>query len=801
MTDAPLPHETRDPLRTWIGPAALIVLSAWAFLPLDGIPTFDSAKLVVVLGAATVLLALAAARPGGAARDTSWGDPLLLGSGVLAIAVLLAALAAGERGTLEGPLLAVAAIAAAWITARTPNAADTAHAVLRATAVAALGAGLYGCLQRVGLDVTPWAAERVPVATFGNPSFAAEYQAMALPLALALAWRPQHRLDRPLGIAASLAALAHLGLARSRIDLLAAGVAVFTLIVLRMEAQGPRKLARGLFAAGAVGIIAVALLFVRIASGAGPAWLGRSDTVRIRALVWDGTLDVLGSLMAWLPVGATFADLYPAHRSSEEFMLSLGRDVVTPHSDVLGFALTLGIIGSVFALGVVLVLGGRLLRERGRDAVADALLASLLALGVSALASSPLTHGATATLAGVVAGAALALRPALRPAGRAWISLPARPAAAVGAALLLFAFVPALTRLRADSFHALGRAALAKGEVPLALRSLDAAAQIHEGAFTVRRELGALLLNTGKPAAAARALRDAQRLRPGDPACTADLARALMASGDLDGGRTLLDAALEACAWHPELLSARAQLALVEGRGDDAERDLSTAAEMLGHDARMAALLAEARLAARPGAEHEQALAALRTLVEQDDLSEATRAVPRMLRQDESLLAPLAAMARRLVATQPEGAAALVAAALDHPGARVDVGFLTEAASVLSLAGWTEPGSRIAGRALGLRAQTFLASGQTETALRLAQKAAVRDPDPQHYVTVARALARLDQRTDAIEAVGRAIATGPVDPEALRNDPDLAKLLPDPQLERYLEAAAARLAADSGAER
>ncbi len=779
--------------------AWLLVPVAWAFLPLEGLPGFDALKLVVLLaGAALITLRLAARRDAPRAPD---GDPLLAVPLALAALAACVAVAAGPVGAVDGPLLAVGALAAARLTARgAPEA--TFRALARAASVAAAGAGIYALVQAAGLDPTPWGARREVVATFGNTSFAAEFQAAALPLALALALtRGAGRGDRVLGAAAVALAGTHLVLARSRIDLVAVGVALTVLALAGLEARGRRRLARGLALGAGVAAVALAWAFRAAALGDGAAFLGRSDTVRVRLLVWQACLAMLRGIGAWLPQTHPFTDLFPAFRDREEFVLSLGREVDTPHNTFLALAVPLGLVGLAVAVLCASRLWRRLRRpDAAQPAARGALAACSAALLVSGLASSPLEHGATALLGGLAWGAAIGIEPrepvaALRTPGAR------RAADVVVSAALFAALVGAVATLRGETFLALARGHLARGEHAQALRLLHDAADVDARAFAPRFELGVLLLNAREGRAAADALRAATALRPGSPTAHANLARALLQGGDDAGGRAALARALELCPWHPDARSAAGQLALADGRARDAVADFDEALASAPNDPRLVALLAEARLAARERNAHADALAALDSLFGAGDDAQVRRSTPAMLRRDPEFVWALLHHAEALAPKAPERALTLVVAAGSVPALQSDTGFLAAAARVLRAAGREAEATTFTGRLLGVRAAAALAVGDSAGALRLAKQAVERDPDPEHYLVMARALARQGQRRGAIDAIGSAVATGAVDPHAVRTDPDLGALLPDATLETLLERAAARQAGAAEAPR
>jgi tetratricopeptide (TPR) repeat protein len=771
------------------GPALLLVVVAWAFVPQRHLPDFDSFKTLVLLGGVALLTLVATAR--GRATPSRDRDLLLIVPWVLAFVALGVTFTAGPRGSLEGPLLALGCLGAARLVAAVPDGRAAVLALARGASIAALGAGSYALLQVAGLDPAPWGSRAEPVATFGNTSFAAEFQAAALPLALWLAcFSGRPKLERALGGAAALLAMVHLGLATSRIDLIAATAGLVVLAYRVLDAKGRRGASRAIAVTAACGGLAAAWLFLQAADGAGPGFLGRSDTVAVRAHIWSAFREMALGLPLYLPQGAPFVDLYPAYRPVDEFLLSLGRDVTSPHNDLMALAVPLGLAGLVIALACASRLWRRATAPGPHEGAERAALAACIAaLLVSGLASSPLSHGGTALLGALAWGAVIALRPASRAA-----VVEPRVVHAVAAVLLVALFLPALRTFRSDAFLAEGRQALAAGRADDALKVLDIAAAADPRAHEPRFELGTILHNAGESERAVAALRAAHAVRPGSPATRAGLARALLADGRREEGRELLDASVARFPWHPELLTARAQLALAEDRGAEALADLVAARDLLSHEPRMEVLVAEARLAAEPGfPAHEQALDALKALLAADDRAQVARSVPALIRRDPTFLASLVAMSRRIVREQPEHAAILIASAVESPVARSDPGFLQEGGAVLTRAGWTEAGSRFTGRALGLQARDALARGENETALRLVKKAAPRDPDPEHWLVMARALVRLEQRRAAVDAIGSAIATGRVDPDAVRADPDLGRLLPNERLELLLQRAGERL--------
>ena len=781
-----------------VAAAALLVAVAWAFLPIAGLPSFDVPKLALLVVGAIALTLWAGRRRGTDAAGDLLQDPILALLLLAALVSALVSLADWPRGTLLLPVLAIACVAVARVVARSDDPRAAVRVVARGAAVAAAGAGAYALVQRAGLDPAPWGGRREVVATFGNPSFAAEFQAAALPFAAFLVAAPGlRRGDRVLGAAAALLAAAHLVLARSRIDLLAAGAGLSVAAVVLLHATGRRRAAWVLAGAGGAAAVAAGAAFAMAAAGDGPAWVGRSATLEVRARIWRATTRMIADAPFRI-AAAPFSDLFPAWRSAEEYRISLGRSVETPHNDVLAITASLGIWGLLLALATLVLIARRVLASTpdGQatgtqdDAAGRAALAGVLAaLVVSGLASSPLSHPATALLGAVAAGLVVGLRP--RPAG--WLRLPAR-AMDVGLAATLALAVwpgPVLRTLRSDGFVALARQEVEIGDTARALELLDVAAAVDPQAFEARRELGILFHAAGQPAAGVAALRSAHRLRPGNLETRVSLAYALRSVGRADEAQELIAESLALCPWHPHVRTARASFLLVRGQADAALADPPASAALLPHDPRIAAVAMEARLVLDPSPEtRESALDALETLRAAGDAVGLDRAARAFLLRDPGLLGPLVTRARRLAPTAPDSAAALVLAAAT--GAPQDAGFLEEASTVLRRAGRLEPSAVLLGRSLGIRAREAYEAGDDEQAASLAQKAAAREPRPEHHLVAARALTRLGERKAAGEQVAAALAAGPLDPDDVRRDAVLATLFPDRGLEGVLDRAAKR---------
>ncbi len=781
-------RSSRLPLRrSAVWPAAILVATALAFLPLSNLPSFDTPKLALLLVAAAALSVAVWRRRPAEARDDVLFDPILALPLLMCAVAAVGAVVAWPRGSLVGAATALGCVAVARLVAQSDDPKRAVRTVARGAALAALAAGLYGAAQSAGFDFAPWRGRGEPVSTFGNTSFAAEFQAAALPLSLLLLTTSGKR-DRALGAVAALAGAAHLVLAKSRTDYVAVLAALGAAACLLLHARGRTRAAAGLAVGGVVAATALAFVFVAAAHGDGPSWLGRADTVAVRADVWRPTVRMIAD-RPFHVAGASFIDEFPAWRSPDEFRTSLGRRVETPHDDYLELGVALGAPGLLAAVGVLALLTRRLVAAaRTHASETVALGASIAAVAVSALASSPLSHPATALLLAACAGLVVALAP------QPWrgATLPARRADVALAVALVIAFWPGpgLRSLRSDGFLALARDRIAE-KPARALELFGEACAVDPQAFDARYELGCLLDSVGGAKEAVRTLESARRVRPGDPECLVSLAYALRNAKRRPDADRVLDDAVARCPWHPNVLAARAIFALEDGRTADARADAQRAAAGLPTDPRLTALAAEAALACEATeTTYAGALDALLVLFDRGETEEFGRSARSMLRRDRTLLGPLVTRARRLVPTKPGAAAALVLAAAS--GVKDDAGFLDDASRVLKDTGRAEESKLLLGRSLGVRAGEALARGQDEKALRLAGKALEHDPSSAHYLLSARAAAKLGERDAAVEDIGAAVAAGVVDPDAVRRDPILSGLLPNRRLEDVLDRAARR---------
>ncbi len=373
--------------------------------------TFDAVKAFLLAGGALALAALALPGSGdgrGNRFDLSWSP---------ATAVLAAGAAVYAASGLLGADPWAAARAAALVFAAVAVFAAVENAVfhpvdlgpLLGTATAALGVGAgYGLLQAAGLDVPwPWRhGPPVPVSTHGNPNFAAEWTAAALPLGVLCALRARGGARFAAGLACLLGA-AFLAVARGRAALLlglpaaaAAGGALW------LEAEGGARRQAGRLLGGALVLgLAGSLAFVLLSGGEIPAAFGRSDTVVIRTELARGTARMIADHP--LGVGAgNWEAAHPPYRTEREYVASLFRDPGEAHDEPLQFTAEGGWAVGLAGLALLVLLARAALRgARGEGrAEAAALGASLAATAAVSLASAPLHRPAHLLLAAVAGG-------------------------------------------------------------------------------------------------------------------------------------------------------------------------------------------------------------------------------------------------------------------------------------------------------------------------------------------------------------------------------------------------------------
>ncbi|MEN8149704.1 MAG: O-antigen ligase family protein [Planctomycetota bacterium] len=374
-----------------------------------------------------------------------------------------------------------------------------------------------------------------PSATFGNPSFAAEYAAGALPLALFLWLAGRRRMA--IGMAALSAGI--LLVTASRADLLGAAAGA---VVAAALAFAPRRLRRAPWIFALALIALATLLPTAIRMLPIPA-LGRSDTIEIRDRIRASTIE-MGTDHVATGVGLEgFRAHYPKVRDPEEARLSLRREVTFPHNLPLSIFAEAGVPGLLLLLlfvAVPLYSGIRTSFEKRDDAFAPAATGALVAILVSAQFSAPLRHPGSALLFFTLGALLVARRPrrvVTKIKGRY-----RRTMAAVGLA------VPAIMATVTWSPHLIADARLAHATAA-ALRQADPAGIIETLRSSIRAEPGpgayrllAQLQNLeGETVAALATVDSLLAISPWDEAGRIERARALRSEKKLDKAKKLLD--------------------------------------------------------------------------------------------------------------------------------------------------------------------------------------------------------------------------------------------------------------------
>ncbi len=677
-------------------------------------------------------------------------------------------------------------------------------------AATALGAGLvsaYGLLQRAGVDLPlPWRETHpgLPVSTLGNPNFAAEYVAAAVPAGVLVAIRSAGA-RRGAAVLGLLLGVGLLVAARGRAAVaglvLGGGVAVG--LGLAVGAAGGRRMA-GLAAAAllaAAGLAGAAGVY----GGDGPAeWLGaagRTDTVLVRRDLARGTLAMAAAHP--LGVGAgNWAAAHPPHRTEAEYRASLYRDPGEAHCEPLQWAAEGGWGAAALAAAWAALLAAAAARalRAGRD---RGLVLALGATGAVLLVQSclsPVLHRPPMLLLGALATGGLSFL------GGGTVTTLGTPGgilhrALVGALLAAVALQASLTagegpladaraRLRAAS-------PLPAAEARVALGRLEHALGRDPGSIAARSLAGevALRLADLEPdPAAARALRvrardhfaALRRLRPLDPVTTSNLALATAALDEGAAAEALWREALAVQPFHREGNHALGFHLVRTGRP----------AEGLLH---LEAALAVDPLYAPSAGTRVEALQALGR--EGDALAAASDAVDRFLAATPRRLEEAAETARRAAAAAPLQARMLTGKARRLLGAGDREGALALLPAVAAAArddeevlgaladAWEESGHlpealRCRVDARFASAERFLAGGEGERAASQARLALeipqAAEGQVRTRVRAASVLARAGHREEAIGHLAVAMARGYPDPDGVQRDPAFAALRDDP---------------------
>jgi hypothetical protein len=359
--------------------------------------------------------------------DPQWPDFERARRGLLLVLAGAGLLAVGLRKRPAPALLCVAGLAAwallsmiwardkllalehgAWFCALAavplvlPEGRGARRALITGCAAALLLTSLYGIAQSLGLNwPMHYTVPHQPVSSLGNLNVAAEWTAVAAPLAF---------LASPLlGWPALLAADVYLWANGGRAGLIAFHLALVTLMALRGQHRWRGAVAlAALFAVGAVAGTMIRPGQTRSApSAAAPA--PRGDTIRVRMLTWSRALQLAQDNLV-LGIGAgNFRVEFPRYRDPAEIAESshqhtISTRVTMAHNDPIQIACELGIPGAALLI-LLLVMLGRAARE-GR--LSGPGIAAVLAFGAVATLRSPTWNAAAAAAA--LAAVALNLR-------------------------------------------------------------------------------------------------------------------------------------------------------------------------------------------------------------------------------------------------------------------------------------------------------------------------------------------------------------------------------------------------------
>lgn len=353
--------------------AVVVFLSAaavWRPLP----DPFMAPKITVIVLGAVALLALAGVRGIRGGRLSAPAGPLAWIVAALVVMLLLATLAADNRGQsffgqqrrYGGALSYLAYLSVLLVSVRL-YADVRSRGLVRAFMIALGVVSGYGLLQVAGLDPYSWDTGGLAAtfSTMGNTNFAGGYVGMALPLVAAVAVLPGwSRTDRLVALGLLVPAFGYMLATRASQGPIAAGgglvvVAAAWLLARRraglalVPPSGRPRLAAGAAAlVGAVGLLALA---VRI----GPAAL---NSFSERRYFWRAAVSVVGDHPV-LGVGMdSFRDYFTRYRAPEHgvFIGFDGADSV--HDLPLGMLMAGGVPLGLAYLAFVGYVGWTLIR-------------------------------------------------------------------------------------------------------------------------------------------------------------------------------------------------------------------------------------------------------------------------------------------------------------------------------------------------------------------------------------------------------------------------------------------------------
>jgi O-antigen ligase len=796
-------------------------------IPLAVVPfavTFDAAKaaLLSLDALGLVAAALPARTPEGPGRlDFRW-SPVT----VAIFAALLLFAAAAPHATdpwAAGRSLALLLAAAVFALAVENTVFDAAdlEGIAFVTPWVLVAVAGYGLIQSAGYDFPfPWNEGRrpVPASTLGNPNFAAEWVAAAIPFVF-LARRRAEGWTRFMALPAFWLGMSFLVLSGGRAAWLGLVCGFGAMMALFVGREPGLRRMMGAYLGGAGLVFLLGTWAWVVAEGpALPSSVGRTDTILVRAELARGTLSLIGDHPLGVGPG-NWEVAHPPYRTEAEYRASLFRDPGEAHCDPLQFAAEGGIPAFLGILILLVVLGAAALRAvRGEHRpLAGACFASLAATLAISLVSSPFRRPASLLLAAFAAGALSFLgggRVTTLGTGGRWLHRLLVLLLAAGTGLLgltMAAEGPAAAARRIEQESD----PLSPARAAAAREDFTNAASLDPGAVDPRARIGEISVKLAAVAPDPAALRSecgravdaysaALALRPRDPMLLSGLALARSGLGEDAAAEALWKEALALQPWHRNANQAYAYFLVARNRPAEAlppvERALSV--DPTWHRAvstRVAALLAcdrqaEALEAASNGIDRILAGPAR-------DLAGAAEVAARAARADPALAAMALGKGTRLLAgPDREGGRALVVAVAD---ARPEEDLLESGAKALAAGNYPGEASLLRVRARFAAADAFLAAGEREKAAAETRRAleVTMSTETKKAASIhgAGLFVRAGFREEALAALGEAVARRYGDADALLADPALAPLREDRAFRALVERA--RKNAARGAEK
>ncbi|MHC4923179.1 MAG: O-antigen ligase family protein [Planctomycetota bacterium] len=793
----------------------LALLLVLVLVPLVVVPwavTFDASKAFALSLGAFVLAAKALPRrteTGWERFDLRW-SPLTVTAALLLATIALATFQSTDPWA-AGRQVAVlaAALVLFMVVENSFLESDELGPFLLATALVQGLVSGYGLLQARGIDFPfPWTETHpgTPVATLGNPNFAAEWVAAALPITVLVMLREGGG-RRFVALLALLAGGAFLYVARGR-------VAVAALLLGGGAAVGIALLARGRRAVGALALgaaLAVALggsWMLASSGGELPSWAGRSDTVVVRVELAKSS----AALLAENPLGVgpgNWEVAVPPHRSEREVAAALRRDPGEAHNDYLQLAAEAGwpaVLLGLAALVMLLRSAWTALRRDGADVGASTALLAVVAVTLAEAGASAPFHRPASLLLFVFAAAGLSFltdRGRFTAYGRTAVLLHKGVLVLlVGAGALLG------SRMMGEGAHAEGLHLLREGKAREARDALASAATRDPGAARALALAGRVSMTAGVGLArtgdadgareqlenAWRTLQRAQALRPMDPAVLVDMAVVQAGFKNYEKADPLFREALEIAPWHRDAHTSYSGFLMDQRRPADALVHATRALELdpLHAPAMGSRFIAILRADRRADPLPEASAAVDDLLAAPDDRSEDIRwLVLRLSREDLGMAMMLMGKARRLLAgPDPEGGAVIALAVVEG---RPTEDLMNSAAAGLAAAGRKVEASQLRVESRFLAAEEALAAGNRNQALLHAERATQIPLGTLAKLRVrvryAGILVQAGKKEAALVQLKTAFQRGFKDVDAVLADPAFAPLLEDSAFRSVIDGA------------